>query len=103
MSIGAVIFAILMPTFLQILMPFVQHGMFLLFVFDQEDRTMTVLDSNTIPDWCKDMPYKQYAHKIIHIAKYYMLAMRVARPGWNDDVYRWQHILPADTPTDIYG
>ncbi|XP_062217688.1 uncharacterized protein LOC133917875 [Phragmites australis] len=86
-----------------ILMPFVQHGMFLLFMFDQEDRTMTVLDSNPISYWCKDMPYKQYAYKIIHIAKYYMLAMRVARPGWNDDVYRWQHILPADTPTDIYG
>ncbi|XP_062232997.1 uncharacterized protein LOC133930374 [Phragmites australis] len=86
-----------------ILMPFAQHGMFLLFVFDHEDRTMTVLDSNPIPDWYKDMPYKQYAHKIIHIAKYYMVAMRVACPGWNDDVYRWQHIISAGTPMDVYG
>jgi len=67
-------------------------------VFDLEEKTLIVLDPTPIPDWCKDMPYKRYVHRIINVSNSYRLAMGVQAPERAVDVFAWKHILPSGIP-----
>jgi hypothetical protein len=69
-----------------------------LFVFDYEEKTLIVLDPTPILDWCKDMPYKRYVHKILNICNSYRLAMGVQALERAVDVFSWKHILPSGLP-----
>jgi hypothetical protein len=84
------LFKTLIPIIVQLLMPWKRGGLNL-FVFDREEKTLTVLDPTPIPDWCKDIPYKRYVHRIINVSNSYRRAMGV-------DVFRWKHILPSSIP-----
>jgi hypothetical protein len=84
------LFKTLIPIIVQLLMPWKRGGLNL-FVFDREEKTLTVLDPTPIPDWCKDIPYKRYVHRIINVSNSYRRAMGV-------DVFQWKHILPSSIP-----
>ena len=91
-------FEILIPIILWVLMPWRKGGIFNLFVLDREKKTLSVLDPTPIPDWCKDMPYKRYVHRIINVSNSYRLAMGVQAPERAVDVFAWKHILPSGIP-----
>ncbi|KAG0523633.1 hypothetical protein BDA96_07G139600 [Sorghum bicolor] len=80
-----------------LLMPWKRGGLNL-YVFDREEKTLTVLDPSPIPDWCKDMPYKRYMHRIINVFNNYRLAIGVQAPECVIDVFAWKHILPSGIP-----
>jgi hypothetical protein len=44
------------------------------FLYARMKNICTMLDPMSILDWCKDMPYKHYVHKIINVPNDYILA-----------------------------
>ena len=64
-----------------------------------KSRTVSILDPMPIPHTFKGSePTLYYVHKIKNIANNLKLAMQVAYPAWNDDIYVWRRILPKSIP-----
>ena len=88
-----------MDCYLQILLPYSFLGHFILFSLDMKSRTVSILDPMPIPHTFKGFePTLYYVHKIKNIANNLKLAMQVAYPAWNDDIYVWRRILPKSVP-----
>ncbi|XP_062188888.1 uncharacterized protein LOC133892193 [Phragmites australis] len=70
-----------------ILLPICQHGHFILFAFDMEARSVSVLDPLPIPDFFKGHELICfYLLRTLKISNKLNLALEVANPPWNDDI-----------------
>ncbi|KAL6659064.1 hypothetical protein ACP70R_003104 [Stipagrostis hirtigluma subsp. patula] len=82
-----------------ILLPYSFLGHFVLFILDMEARRVFILDPRPIPDWFKAIhPDMYYIHKVHYIASNVKLAVEVANPTWNDDIYVWRREVPIWVP-----
>ncbi|KAL6856295.1 hypothetical protein ACP4OV_019097 [Aristida adscensionis] len=86
------------------LMPWVQCGNYMLFVLDNVQKQLIVLDPNPLPFWALEIPCKRYFHRMHGIAINYGNAMRVRHPDYFENVFQWQTLIPHnDVPKCTHG
>ncbi|KAM0880584.1 hypothetical protein ACQ4PT_033469 [Festuca glaucescens] len=84
-----------------ILLPYRTSGEdYILFVFNLDQRTVTLLDPIPSPDMCKTRLHHKYVFKLKEISFYLNIALQDAIEGWKDDIFLWRRITPCGLPTN---
>ncbi|RCV21206.1 hypothetical protein SETIT_4G120000v2 [Setaria italica] len=86
---------------LQILIPIVQFNKtFILFILNQDTRTVYILDPTPLDPVYKYNPNARYVKKLLCIAEFLPKAMSKVCPGsrWSEDV--WRQIILSDVPIE---
>jgi hypothetical protein len=86
---------------MQILIPYrtcVQY--YIVFVFNLDQRTVTLLDPNPSPDMCQTRLHHKYVFKLKEISFYLNISLQDAIEGWKDDVFLWRRITLCGLPTN---
>lgn len=87
---------------MQILLPYANHGHFILFILNMEERRVYIMDPRPIPSWFKGShPTLYYIHKIHKIANNFKRSMELANPSWKDDIFFWHRIRPSYVPKTL--
>ena len=77
---------------MQILLPYHQCGLFILFAFSLSEKTVTILDPVPLSDMYKNSMVDKYSLKLKDISFHLNIALQDAISGWNDDVFLWRRI-----------
>ncbi|KAM0849405.1 hypothetical protein ACQ4PT_053753 [Festuca glaucescens] len=84
-----------------ILIPYRMSGQYyILFVFNLDQRTVTLLDPIPSTDMHKIGTHHKYVFKLKEISFYLNIALQDAIEGWKDDVFLWRRITPCRLPTN---
>jgi hypothetical protein len=84
---------------MQIFIPYRRSGQcYMLFVFNMDEQTVTLLDPCPAPDMSKQRLHDYYVSKLKEISFYLNIALQDAIKGWNDDVFYWRRITPCRLP-----
>ncbi|RCV21459.1 hypothetical protein SETIT_4G141000v2 [Setaria italica] len=86
-----------------ILIPIVQFNKtFILFILNQDKRTVYILDPTPLNPVYKYNPNARYVKKLLCIAEFLPKAMSKVCPGsrWNEDVFLWRQIILSDVPIE---
>ena len=62
----------------------------MLYVFDQKEKMLIMIDPIPIEDGCKDTPVLMYVRYTLGFTLQYTDAVNVHIPGWNEDVFKWK-------------
>ncbi|KAL6848386.1 hypothetical protein ACP4OV_021680 [Aristida adscensionis] len=82
----------------------VQCGNYMLFVLDNVQKQLIVLDPNPLPFWALEIPCKRYFHRMHGIAINYGNDMRVRHPDYYENVFQRQTLIPHnDVPKCTHG
>jgi len=60
----------------------------MLYVFDQKEKMIIMIDPRPIEDWCKDTPALIYARYTLRFTLQYMDVANVHITGWNEDDFK---------------
>ncbi|KAM0913182.1 hypothetical protein ACQ4PT_012324 [Festuca glaucescens] len=71
---------------------------YILFVFNLDKRTVTLIDPNPEPEMYKPGFHHKYIFKLKEISFYLNIALGDAIKGWKDDVFLWRRITPCGLP-----
>ncbi|KAM0885656.1 hypothetical protein ACQ4PT_030222 [Festuca glaucescens] len=71
---------------------------YILFVFNLDKRTVTLIDPNPEPEMYKPGLHHKYIFKLKEISLYLNIALGDAIKGWKDDVFLWRRITPCGLP-----
>lgn len=88
---------------MQILIPIVQFNKtFILFILNQDTRTVYILDPTPLDPVYKYNPNARYVKKLLCIAEFLPKAMSKVCPGsrWSEDVFLWRQIILSDVPIE---
>uniref|UniRef100_K3YYG4 Ubiquitin-like protease family profile domain-containing protein n=1 Tax=Setaria italica TaxID=4555 RepID=K3YYG4_SETIT len=86
-----------------ILIPIVQFNKtFILFILNQDTRTVYILDPTPLDPVYKYNPNARYVKKLLCIAEFLPKAMSKVCPGsrWSEDVFLWRQIILSDVPIE---
>uniref|UniRef100_K3XRK8 Ubiquitin-like protease family profile domain-containing protein n=1 Tax=Setaria italica TaxID=4555 RepID=K3XRK8_SETIT len=86
-----------------ILIPIVQFNKtFILFILNQDTRTVYILDPTPLDPVYKYNPNARYVKKLLCIAEFLQKAMSKVCPGsrWSEDVFLWRQIILSDVPIE---
>jgi hypothetical protein len=84
---------------MQILVPYRPSlQCYILFVFNLDKRTVTLIDPNPEPEMYKPGLHDKYIFKLKEISFYLNIALGDAIKGWKDDVFLWRRITPCGLP-----
>uniref|UniRef100_K3YMH9 Ubiquitin-like protease family profile domain-containing protein n=1 Tax=Setaria italica TaxID=4555 RepID=K3YMH9_SETIT len=86
-----------------ILIPIVQFNKtFILFILNQDTRTVYILDPTPLDLVYKYNPNARYVKKLLCIAEFLPKAMSKVSPGsrWSEDVFLWRQIILSDVPIE---
>jgi len=75
----------------------------MLYVFDQKEKMLIMIDPRPIEDWCKDTPALMYARYTFGFTLQYTNAVNVHILGWNEDVFKWKFRWEGNIAEDIDG
>ncbi|RCV21588.1 hypothetical protein SETIT_4G149900v2 [Setaria italica] len=86
-----------------ILIPIIQFNKtFILFILNQDTRTVYILDPTPLDPVYKYNPNARYVKKLLCIAEFLPKAMSKVCPGsrWSEDVFLWRQIILSDVPIE---
>ena len=83
---------------MQIMLPYRTTNRYILFYFNLNEKTITILDPIPLPDIWKTSLQKKDTLKLKDISFHLNIALQAAIPGWNDDVFLWRRITPVALP-----
>jgi hypothetical protein len=59
----------------------------MLYIFDQQKKTLIMIDSRPVEKWCKDTTALMYARQTLGFNLQYMATVNVHIPEWNEDIF----------------
>lgn len=83
---------------MQIMLPYRTAGRYILFDFDLDEKTITILDPIPLPDVWKTSLLNKDTLKLKDISFHLNIALQAAIQDWNDDVFLWRRITPVALP-----
>jgi hypothetical protein len=60
----------------------------MLYIFDQQKKTLIMIDSRPVEKWCKDTTTLMYARQTLGFNLQYMATVNVHIPEWNEDIFK---------------
>jgi hypothetical protein len=75
----------------------------MLYVLDHQEKTLTVVDTRPVEEWCKDTPALMYAKQTLGFNMQYEKAMRIHIARWNGDIFKWKFNREKNIADDIDG
>jgi hypothetical protein len=60
----------------------------MLYVFDQWEKMLIIIDHRPIEEWCKDTPTWMYTKYTFGFSFNYTAAVNKHIPGWTEDVFK---------------
>ncbi|XP_014751355.1 uncharacterized protein LOC104581418 isoform X2 [Brachypodium distachyon] len=80
-----------------IYLPYEIYGLYMLFVFNLQKKIVYILNRLPIQSW------GEHIFKTMEIGKNLNLALKVANPGWNDDICKWECKVSDVLPKNYHG
>jgi hypothetical protein len=75
----------------------------MLYVFDQREKILIMIDPRPVEEWCKDTPALMYARFTLGFSYNYTAAVNIHIPGWTEDVFKWKFKREENIAEDIDG
>jgi hypothetical protein len=74
----------------------------MLYVFDQREKILIMIDPRPVEEWCKDTHALMYARFTLGFS-YNYTAVNIHIPGWTEDVFKWKFKQKENITDDIDG
>jgi hypothetical protein len=75
----------------------------MLYVFDQREKILIMIDPRPVEEWCKNTPALIYARFTLGFSYNYTAAVNIHIPGWTEDVFKWKFKREENIAEDING
>jgi hypothetical protein len=73
----------------------------MLYVFDQREKMLIMIDSRPVEEWCKDTPVLMYAKYTLGFSFNYTAAVNKHILRWNEYVFKWKFKREENIAEDI--
>jgi len=75
----------------------------LCYMYSLDERSIALIDFKPLHSCFRDIPYKKYVRVLLEFYSKFGAALKVQRPGWQEDVFLWSHTIPDIVPKDTDG
>jgi hypothetical protein len=75
----------------------------MLYVFDQREKMLIMIDPRLVEEWYKDTPVLMYAKYTLEFSFNYTAAVNKHIPEWNEDAFKWKFKREENIAEDIDG
>jgi hypothetical protein len=69
-------------------LPWLSPRKYILYVFDQQEKMLIMIDSRPVEEWFKDTLAPMYARQILRFNLQYTAAVNIHIPGWNENIFK---------------
>jgi hypothetical protein len=75
----------------------------MLYVFDQQEKILIMIDPKPVEEWCKDTPALMYVKYTLGFCFNYTTVVNKHIPGWDEDVFKWKFKRVKNIAEEIDG